>query len=221
MNPKFQSSFIPKGTAAAASSGISIDKVKKQKNFLSFIAGTFFFISLVLALGVFGYKLYLSNHIDDLAIKLQEGKDSLQVESIEELIKLNKRIIATNELIQKHQVLSPLFSLLEQETLKNVRFNSFSYTGASSGGLLMMKGEARGYAALALQADALERTEKLRDLVFSDFGLDAKGNVTFSLQASVNPELSSYTHSLSTSSISPQSVSGSSVASSSASTTPR
>jgi len=89
-------------------------------------------------------------------------------------------------------VTSPLFDYLESSTLKSVRFTEFSYNTAPSGVELVVRGEAGGYAAVALQADIFNKGSYFKDSTFSDLSLDERGNVTFTYQAKVAPSLISY-----------------------------
>ena len=55
-----------------------------------------------------------------------------------------------------------------------------------------MTGEARGYAALALQSDIFNKSQYFKDSIFSNLKLNTKGDVIFSFRAVVDPSLVSY-----------------------------
>ena len=151
-----------------------------------------FSASVLLALGVFGYQLYLGYSIKSMALGLESARAALEPETVNELTNLNKRIISTEELISLHWTLSPLFDFLEKNTLKAVRFETFKYALTQRGLEVEMKGEARGYSALALQAEAFNQSELMEGPVFSDLNLDDEGNVVFSVSAGINQGLLSY-----------------------------
>jgi len=109
-----------------------------------------------------------------------------------DFIRLNNRLISTESLLNRHVVISPLFDFLETATLKSVRFNDFLYNTNSGGVELLIKGQARGYADVALQSDVFNKSPYFENPVFSDLSLDERGNVTFTLRATINPELISY-----------------------------
>lgn len=191
MEPKFQSSFIPKGPTA--SSGVMPGApVRKERNILSFVAMVIFILSVVAAVGVFGYKFYLSYSIKSMATELEARKANLEQETVDEIRRLNNRILATEDLLESHIALSPLFGLLESSTLSNVRFTNFDYRTSERGFEVLLQGEARGYAVLALQADLLNKNKNFINPVFSDLSLDDEGNVVFSFRAHVSPTLLSY-----------------------------
>lgn len=194
MEPKFQSSFIPKGPLVSSSSDGSKKKKGQEKNLLSFIATIIFVASVILAIGVFGYKFFLKYSIDKMGVALDEARTALQSETIEELTRFDNRIIATKDLIAKHHVVTPLFEFLENSTPRAVRFNDFRYLTSENGLELHMRGEARGYAALALQADIFSKSAHFNGPIFSDLSLNERGEVLFNFKTTVSPDLVSYTN---------------------------
>lgn len=191
MEPKFQSSFIPKGPLAS-SAGSNLVKRPKEKSLFGYIGMVVFVLSVLLAGGVFGYKYYLKNRIASMEASLEQARADLDLETIEELMNLDRRIKSTKQLVSKHVVLTPLFEFLEIFTPKTLRFNDFKYSVSDGAIKLSMKGEARGYAALAAHADIINKSEHFKDPVFSDLTLSPKGDVVFSFTATVDPNLVSY-----------------------------
>ena len=192
MPPKFQSSFIPKGPIAPSSSGLSsIGKVKNRSLF-SFLAKAIFTISVLLALGIFGYKYYLNYMIEKMGVDLENARTALQSETIGELISLDNRLNSTKELISSHKVLSPMFEFLETATPNSVRFTSFSYESDEMGLKIILRGEARGYSALALLSDTFNKSGHFRNPVFSNLSLNERGDVSFSFDATVDNSIVSY-----------------------------
>lgn len=164
----------------------------KEKSLLSFLALIIFSASVILALGVFGYKFYLKYSIDQMGTDLANARATLQSDVIRDLTRLNNRIISSQELIAQHQILSPLFAFLETSTPKTVRFSDFGYTKTPEGLELLITGEARGYTALAFQADIFNKSQYFKDSVFFDLNLNAKGDVNFSFKTIMDPNLVSY-----------------------------
>jgi len=193
MEPKFQSSFIPKGPLASSGDPLRRQTGKdKEKSLLSFLALVIFIISVVLAVGIFGYKFYLKYSINKMGTNLDQARSTLKPEIIRDLVRLDNRLISTEDLISKHNVLTPVFEFLEVSTPRSVRFRDFRYSMTERGIELQMKGEAQGYAALALQADIFSKSEYFKDSIFSDLILNDRGEVTFSFRTTVDPSLVSY-----------------------------
>jgi hypothetical protein len=191
MEPKFQSSFIPKGPVAAAGP-VSDTYGRPHASFFGIVATFLFSISLILALGVFGYERYLLAHIGTLGSDLTKARATMQPDTIRELVRSNQRLISTGDLLKKHTALSPFFDYLEEATLKNVRFTSFEYLTTDKGLVLTMHGQARSYGDVAEQSDTFNKSKMFTDPVFSDLDLDTKGNVIFAFKAGLDPAAVSY-----------------------------
>lgn len=192
MDPKFQSSFIPKGPIVSTATGAPVGRKIRERSFFAFLALSVFVISVLLAAGVFGAKFYLQYRIETMGTDLENARAALQPETINELTRLDDRIVSTKSLISKHHVLTPLFEFLEISTPVTVRFNDFHYSMTDRGLELAIRGEARGYAALALQADIFNKSQYFKDPIFSDLNLNERGDVSFSFKATVDPNLVSY-----------------------------
>lgn len=191
MEPKFQSSFIPKGPVSTAGM-MPTGRPARRGGLYGYIAMIIFSISLIAAVGVFGYRFYVKGTINKMSLEITERKDTLIPGTAREFIRINNRIKATQDLINDHVVVSPLFDYLENSTVKSVRFTELSYSTTPSGVILVMKGEATGYAALALQSDIFNRGSSFKETNFSDLSLDSRGNVTFALETKIDPGLISY-----------------------------
>ncbi len=192
MEPKFQSSFIPKGPATTNIGSKQVSKIK-ERGLTSFLAAIVFFLSLAAALGAFGYKFYLNRSIGKMGAELEEARATLAAEPIDEFIQLNNRIVATGEVVAAHVMLSPFFDFLESSTVQLLRFTGATYTSTDSGPSITLTGASPSYATLALQADIFNKSGYFRNPVFSGLNLDERGNVTFTFTAQVDPSLLSYT----------------------------
>jgi hypothetical protein len=196
MEPKFQSSFIPKGVSGAPTpSGVmpSTRRVSTQRDIVSLLATGIFVLSLLLALGVFGYSYFLNYRIGQMGAELQDARAALQPETVQELVDLNSRLVSTESLLKRHRIISPVFKFLESSTPKSVRYTDFSFDVTNKGLELNMKGAATSYTSLAVAADTVNKNPFLKGSVFSDLSLDDKGRVLFSLKSVIDPQLLSYT----------------------------
>ncbi|MDB5254331.1 MAG: protein of unknown function with transrane region [Parcubacteria group bacterium] len=189
MEPKFQSSFIPKGPLATSG---SVAGIQPKRSLVGFLAKAIFVITLILALAVVGYKFYLRSDINKMGADLEAAKAKLDPNVITEISNLNTRIVSTQTLLQNHVVLSPFFDFLQESTLKTVRFNDMAYISDEKGTTMLMHGQAKGYAAVSLQSDAFSKTKYFKNPVFSNLDLDNKGNVVFTFTATVDPSIISY-----------------------------
>lgn len=192
MDPKFQTSFIPKGPINSPSVISSVSRTA-EKGLLGFIASIIFLIAVVIAGGLFGYEKYLISSIASKGSLLEKNRSELDQDTIKQLLKLNSRILSTTDILDRHTVLSPLFDFLESSTFKSVRYTSFRFVNSSNNELtIALSGQARGYSAVALQADELSKSQYIKNPIFSDLLLDDKGNVLFNFKANLDPGIISY-----------------------------
>jgi len=164
---------------------------KKPTAGLFFGAAVLFFaISILASVGVFFYKKILEGRVESKAVSLERAKEAFDPGLIEELSRLNSRIEASDDIISSHLLLTPLFKLIEESTLKNVRFSQFDFLVRDSGNIeLFMTGQALDYATVVLQSDLFGQSKFLKNQVFSNINLDSFGNVGFLFKAEVDPGL--------------------------------
>ncbi len=186
MPPKFQSSFIPKASVMPQTSSV------RHIDLISLIAKLILGASVLAAVGVLGYQFYLKYSIQQMGQEVEALRQSLSPQLVQELLDLNNRMVSAQTLVENHKVLSPLFVFLEQSTPQSVRFVEFDYRQSENGPLVILRGEAKSFAALALESANIHKNADLKDPAFSDIRLDSKGNVTFTVRALVSPSLTSY-----------------------------
>lgn len=196
MEPRFQSSFIPKApitpNAGPHDTTVKQPGVKRTRTLMGVIGKLIFTLTILAAVGVFGYRFYLNYRIENMGVELTNARAELDPDTIEELLDLNDRLNVAQSLISRHQTLSTLFTYLEESTQPSVGLVSFEYMNTKEGLELLIRGEAEGYAALAAQADLWGENTSLREQTFSDLILNERGNVVFSFKALVDPSFVSY-----------------------------
>lgn len=176
-------SFIPKKPLADTPPAYQ----KRSVSILTLAAVVVFVITLALSVGVFLYKGLLASGIESKKADLERARGAFDPALIRELERLDKRLTISKQLLDEHIALSLLFDSLERNTSRNVRYNSFDYSGSDGKKLtLMMRGEAKSYASVAFQSDAFVKTNIIRQPAFSDLTLDQRGNVVFTLSALVD-----------------------------------
>ena len=194
MEVKMQTSFIPKKPVVESQpsgSGVSLFLL------LSIIL---FIVVVALAGGVWLWQKSLAGQIVKDKQSLVDAKDSYQEGTINPLIRLNDRIEVSKTLLANHLAVSPVFTLLEKNVLKNIRLKSlkFSYTGADKINI-NLSGTAANYDALSKQSDAFG-SDTLRGFisqpVISNFNPTADGSVSFDFTALVYSKLVSYANTL-------------------------
>ena len=187
MDTTHQSSFIPKKPSSGGT-------FSQSGGLFPFITNTIFTITIIASIGVFAYDKYLQNNISAMDSRLNAARTELQPETIKQLVKSDKRITAAGEIVNNHVTLSSFFELIQKLTLQGVRFTSFSYgPGVNNSTAIILKGYARTYATVALQAKIFSENENFANPLFSDLDLNEKGDVVFCMRTGINPKIISYT----------------------------
>ncbi len=205
MDPQAQTSFIPKRPLADER------PLPRQSSVSVFsLLATILFIASVAGAGmVYFYEKNLTTSVASKKGDLVKAKDAFEDTFLQELQSVDKRITAAQDVLQNHIVVSPLFTALQQLTLRSVQFTKFVYAidgaGPAANVQVRMSGKAQGYTALALQSDELTKNKYIRDPIFSNLTLDDQGNVLFDLSFSVDPKFVLYGEALARVPAAPQS----------------
>ncbi|MFH0845995.1 MAG: hypothetical protein V1851_01170 [Patescibacteria group bacterium] len=185
-------SFIPKK---------DFTRKENSKNYIGFatiVSIVIFIVALFAAGGVYFYKQFLMGEIENKSITLTQEKGGLDLNVIQELSRFDERIESATKLLNSHVSLIPLFEFLEENTLKGVRYERFTFSVEKGGLALDLKGEASSYATVALQSEIFGSNKNIIDPIFSDLGVSPSGNITFSFSSKLDPRLISYRDNLTT-----------------------
>lgn len=194
MEPEFKTSFMPKQPIAPqpqrALRGGSVS--------LMFLLTLIVFLVAVLASsGLFLYQQFLISSIERKSQDLESARASFEPALIQELTRLDARIETAESLLGSHVALSQLFVFLESNTVSSVQFNDFRFAALSDeGATITMNGKARNFGSVALQSDRFGDSSVIQEPIFSNLNVDAFGDVTFTVDAFINPRLLSYRASL-------------------------
>ena len=184
-------SFIPKKTiehkfyrGSGAGAGLFV--------VISFII---FFISAGVWGGLLFYKNLTEKENQRLMDSIKKDKDSFSssLSLVKEMAKLSDKVKTAKQLLGAHRVASSIFRLLEDSTIKNVRFNDLDYSLKEEGNpTLSLSGLARDYGSLAQQTELFQKNSAMRSAVFSGLGLDQKGLVKFNVKIELDPSVIAY-----------------------------
>lgn len=190
MDSQPPASFIPKKTFTAS-------PARSGGGLLFFIA-VFLFIGSLVAAGIaFGYEHYLQLSIANKTDSLQKNIAALNSSAVNDLIRLDSRMVQAKNLLSHHEAPSSIFAFLSQETLQNVQFTSFQYKLQTDGSaILELEGIADSFSTLALQSDQFGSSRLLKDIIFSNINTNQNGQVVFSLKTTVDPKLFLYANNI-------------------------
>ncbi len=196
MDSQPPTSFIPKKTF----SGNSLPTPPIVGTGVIYIICLFLFVvSLIAAGGAFGYQAYLTQSIANKSDILTKDQGALDFPAIEDLVRLDTRIVQAKSLLANHVAPSAIFTFLSQETLQNVQFVSFKYDLQPDGSAaITLDGVADSFSTVALQSDQLSNSQMLKNIIFTNLNTNQNGQVTFTIQASVIPSLLLYSSTIGT-----------------------
>lgn len=189
MEPKFQTSFIPK-KPIGTSEGI----VRKSIDFFSIIATVLFLGSIVLAGAVYAWRFTLEKKVANSEASLVKAKEEFDQNFIGYVNRLNSRIETSKGLLSGHVGASTIFGFLASHTLKTVSYSNFSYSYEADGTVkVSLSGTAKSYNTIALQSEEFgKQNQYIKSPIFSNLSLDQNGNVGFTLTALLDKSLISY-----------------------------
>jgi len=189
MDPRFQTSFIPKKPIVAQVRSSSPSPV----NVFTLIATVLFIGAVALSGGVFFYKTLLAKQIESDKETLARARDAFDPNLIAKIVRLDTRIETARKLLASHISVNPLFEFISSITLQSVRFKDFGFSYAGPDKVqVTMTGEARSYASVALQSDVLNEQDTFQEVTISDMSLGSSGTISFNVTALVDAKLLSY-----------------------------
>ena len=190
MEPRFQTSFIPKKPIGSPDgSGV---KIVHSTNLFSVIATVIFIITVLMAGGLYFYKNILANQIKESEKKLAEAQDAYALSSIKELLDVSARITSANSLLNKHVAVSKVLVLIGDLTVRKLRFTDLTYTIKNNIPTVAISGEVQTYNALAEQQDKFLKNEFIKNPTFSNFNLGDNGYIIVDFSTNIDPNFVSY-----------------------------
>lgn len=199
MDPQVQGSFIPKQALTATASR------NAGPGLFLLVALLVFLASLFAAGGVFAYQQLLDRSLAQKDNQLKTAEGAFDALAIQDLVRMDKRLIEAEALLQKHNAVSALLLFLGTITLERVQFTSMEFELQPDGSAtLSLGGVADSFSGVALQSDQFGASKVLRDVIFSDIIVTDTGRVSFSVNATVEPELILYSRNLSQTQTQPQ-----------------
>lgn len=150
-------------------------------NLFLLIGVVIFLATLLAALGVFLWQQQLESANARALQTLEKNRENYGISAIEEFIDVNNRIQAADQILSQHVSVSPIFSILELDTLSDIYLENFSFTTEGSEVVVAARGFAPTYAHVALQADQYSDNNLIKDLILSGVNQAREGGIQFDL----------------------------------------
>ncbi len=189
MDRDFKTTFIPKKKLASSRDAA---RARQTSSLASLLAGLLFITAIVSIIGVYLYSMRIQSVVSSRIQSINRAEKAFEPAVILELKKLDIRLKAGTELLNKHVALSDFFDSLGESTLPSVTFSDFSYNYNANGGEVSMKGEARNYISIAQQSDLFEKNQYIKNAIFSNFSRTDLNLISFDLTFSLDPELTRF-----------------------------
>jgi len=209
MEPKFQTSFIPKKPLVASSGTQATHSI----SILLTISIILFIVSLAGAGFAFAWEKVLDSNQNNYKNDLAKDQNQFNTDLINTLTTANTKIDIAQSLIQNHLAVSKIFGIISQLTISSVQWKSLTFSapatsGSSAGGssndvTISMQGETDSYYSVAYQSDVFGQSAELgsnrviKNPVLSNLSVGPNGKIDFSFTASVDPSELSYVSELS------------------------
>jgi len=139
----------------------------------------FFLASGLLCGGLYVYRNFLSNSLEEKKSTLSSLEVEFEPSLISEVQRVSSAISAAKDILAKRVFQTRLFTILEEKTLPQISFGTFSY--AHDKKALVLVGEAGSYADIARQSGVFESSSEIKEVLFSNLTLKETGNVSFTL----------------------------------------
>ncbi len=199
MEPKFNTSFIPKKSLQAEVGGASNNRYTSRRSIYGpgfFVSSVIFALAVLAALGVFGYTQVVEKQVDEKISTVQKSRAVLDPALIKQLARMDLRLRAANVLLNDHVALSQLLSAVEAITLQKIQYTSLAYsvTSRDPAPTLAIEGVATDMRLVAAQNEQFVLKDGFKDAVLSTLQRDKddNGNLTFEIDMTVDPQLTSY-----------------------------
>lgn len=184
MDTSIRTSFIPKESLSKATEP---KHGGKGVGFFTFLCMTVLVISLLGWGAAYSYQSLTAKDVASLEGSLEKAKEAFEPSLLKIFENLDRRLRVSNILLSSHTAVDSIFKILSDETLKSVRYKAFSYASNASGIAVKMDGEAENFEAIALQALAMSKNDKIVNPIFSGLGVGSNGRINFIVTFSVNP----------------------------------
>lgn len=179
---RLRTSFVPKKTLVQTND----QSVRVSINI--FLSGglIIFFLTLAVSGGVYLYNIYLGKQIVEETARLGQAQKAFEPALVMDVKRLDNRMIAARQVLDNHTIVSPIFEMLQANTLQSVRFTSFKFDGSKNNTIVTMDGEAQSYTSVAAQADVFSSEPSVKNFTFSNLNLNGTHGVKFTVMLDLN-----------------------------------
>lgn len=210
METRFQTSFIPKKAPQSFAPGSIAPAAPRRSaggghGVYMTIAVVLFVASLLSIAGAYGWKIYLQSSQSSLESSLANREKEFNLDQISLMKAESTKIQFARQLINNHDAVSKIFSVISQLTSENIRFVSMDLTvpaGTPGPFSLSLSGYGKSFQSVAFQSDILNHLDQyglqavVKNSIVSDPTLNHNGTVSFGFTAQIDPKKFAYSQNL-------------------------
>lgn len=148
--------------------------------------------SAALGGAVFLYQQYVNSVASSDVAQLQRAKQQFEPALVQQLIRLDDRMQASESILTAHIAPSAFFDVLDQVTVKTISYSSLSFEATDPRQIqIKMQGVAQSVNSIAFQDDLMSQSGVFTNPIFSNIDRQNDG-VHFNVTALVNPAAINY-----------------------------
>lgn len=206
MEPKFQTSFIPKKQSTSVGGVINTASAQKPKvhgaSLFMAIGVILFIVSIGGVAGAYFWKYYLISANEKYKIELAVREKQFNLSLIEKLKEINVQIDSAKSVLRNHIAMSKVFDVIQKITVSEVRMINMEVKKNEGSYSINMKGVGKSLAAIAFQSDVLGQlsdyglSKVLKNPIVRQPTLESNGLVSFGFSAEIESGNMSYAETL-------------------------
>ena len=155
---------------------------------LLMLAGTLFFISILIAGGLsYGYQPYLNNQATTLDSKIKKFGQDVPMEDQQKILIFYSQLVNLKKLLKQHVSVSPTLEWLQKNTSPNVYYSKFVLDVVKKS--IGLSGSAKSVNDFAEQMQNFSSRPEIVSATFTNLGLGKDNFWTFDISLIVKPEL--------------------------------
>jgi hypothetical protein len=186
LSPSIPTSFVPKQPISPQNRPFSTG----GNNVLLITAVVILVLTLLIAAGTFLYVLFLQSEENAKGQQVITAQKSVDQNTVDQLVRLQKRLDAATAVMDQHVELSQFFTLLSSITAQGVYFNGITVEVADDrSATITMTGVAQDFNTLAYQSNVFASQKYIKSAIFSNIAVNKGNTVSFSLTANLDPAI--------------------------------
>lgn len=197
MEPQIPTSFIPK--RPVSTEPVAARHSSKMVSIVSVLAVVAVLAAVVSYAGVYLWGKQLTSQKVKTDTQINDARNGIGTDFLASMKRLDARILGVKTLLGKHIVVTPIFQALQDTTLRNVQYKTFTYAFVPDPKTkaqvvqVTLTGTAKSYSTIALQSDAFTKSSLIRNPIFSNLTVEDKTSlISFKLVFTVSPSSLSY-----------------------------